>query len=163
MDKKEQEFIQRLLAAFKIEAQEHLRALSAGLLELEKESRQERRASIIETIFREAHSLKGAARSVNLAGIEKICQSLESVFHNWKQGKAAPAAGEFDNLHQSLDAINKLLLVPAGKPEAVSEIVQLSSLPPPDEPEKPAKGSTGDGAGQPPEKGKTQKRSAALS
>jgi len=190
MDNKEQEFIKRLLAAFKIEAEEHLKAITAGLLELEKESRKERRASIIEAIFREAHSLKGAARSVNLAGIEKICQSLESVFHNWKQGKGAPAAGEFDNLHQSLDAINKLLLAPAGGPEAVSENVQPSSPPPPDELEKPSNGSSDDSAGQPPEaekgaldnnrpeqaaqeykpypgpgaeKGKTQKRPAALS
>ena len=34
---------------------------------------------MIETIFREAHSLKGAARSVNLGKIEGICQSLETI------------------------------------------------------------------------------------
>ena len=32
---------------------------------------------IIETIFRAAHSLKGAARAVNFSEIERVCQSLE--------------------------------------------------------------------------------------
>ena len=38
-----------------------------GLLELEKgESGEERDSAIIESIFREAHSLKGAARAVDI-------------------------------------------------------------------------------------------------
>ena len=36
MNKKEEEFKKRFLATFKIEANEHLKAISSGLLELEK-------------------------------------------------------------------------------------------------------------------------------
>ena len=59
-------------------------------------------AELLETIFREAHSLKGAARAVNLAEIETICQSLEGVFaslqHNQTLAKIirlAPQGGGY--------------------------------------------------------------------
>ena len=78
MDKTEQEFLKRLRETFRVEADEHLRALSSGLIELEKAPGQAEQAPIIETIYREAHSLKGAARSVNLKEIESLCQPLES-------------------------------------------------------------------------------------
>ena len=70
MDKKEQEFLERLRQTFRIEAEEHLRSLSAGLIELEKTDDPEKGMQVIETVFRDAHSLKGAARSVNLKDIE---------------------------------------------------------------------------------------------
>ena len=38
----EEEFLKRLLATFRIEAAEHISAISAGLLELEKQSLPER-------------------------------------------------------------------------------------------------------------------------
>ena len=81
MENKNEEFLKRLRQTFRIEAEDHVRAISAGLLELEKTSKTsapEMRARIIETIFREAHSLKGAARSVSLNDIESICQPVES-------------------------------------------------------------------------------------
>ncbi|MBE3039469.1 MAG: Hpt domain-containing protein, partial [Chloroflexi bacterium] len=77
MDKKEQEFLKRLRETFREEADEHLRSLSTGLIELEKNNGAEAEAQIVETIFREAHSLKGAARSVNLNEVESLCQPLE--------------------------------------------------------------------------------------
>ena len=66
---KEEEFLKRLLATFKIEAEEHVTGISLGLIELEKQPPPDRQKEIIEVIFREAHSLKGAARSVNLSNI----------------------------------------------------------------------------------------------
>lgn len=118
MAKKDDEFLKKLLATFRVEADEHLRAMSSGLLELEKAPADARRAELVETIFREAHSLKGAARAVNLADIESVCQSLESVFARMKGG--APASPPlFDLLHQALDALGGLLspeAAAAGKP-----------------------------------------------
>jgi two-component system chemotaxis sensor kinase CheA len=78
------EFLKKLLATFGIEAEEHIAAIGSGLVELENASVQGRRMEILETIFREAHSLKGAARAVNLAKLESLCQSLESVFAGMK-------------------------------------------------------------------------------
>ena len=77
-------FMKRLLSTFKVEADEHIKNITAGLIDLEKDLEPQVKAGIIETVFREAHSLKGAARAVNLTDIETICQSLESVFSGLK-------------------------------------------------------------------------------
>ena len=44
MGTKDEEFLKRLLATFKVEAAEHLKAISAGLLQLEKEPSPEKQA-----------------------------------------------------------------------------------------------------------------------
>src|SRR3970282_1374891 len=108
MAKKDDEFLKKLLATFRVEADEHLKTMSSGLLELEKAPAGARRAELVETVFREAHSLKGAARAVNFTDIESVCQSLENVFAVMKSG--AGASGQlFDLLQQALDALGRLL------------------------------------------------------
>lgn len=107
-------FLQELRAAFQIEAGEHLQSMSTGLLEMEKDPSAPAHAPLIETICREAHSLKGAARAVNVMDVETICQALEDVFSAWKYKTLLPAASQFDTLYQSLDAIEKSLTIPAG-------------------------------------------------
>lgn len=103
MTDKDTEFLKRLLVTFKVEAQEHLRGISSGLLELEKDEAPERRTELIETIFRDAHSLKGAARAVNLAEIEALCQALEGVFSALKKSTLPMSSGLFDLLQEALD------------------------------------------------------------
>ena len=103
------DFLKKLLSTFKVEAEEHVGAMSAGLLALEKASAPDERRQIVETIFREAHSLKGAARSVNASQIEKICQPLESVFAALKREEIVPTAELFDTLHQAVDLLSRLL------------------------------------------------------
>jgi two-component system chemotaxis sensor kinase CheA len=106
---KEDSFLQELLTAFRAEADEHVQAIAGGLLELEKADTFERQAPWIETVYREAHSLKGAARAVNRTEIEGICQSIESVFAKWKRGEQRPSAEAIDAIHRSLDALHPLL------------------------------------------------------
>ena len=65
MSTKEDEFLKSLRATFKVEAGEHLQAIAAGLLALEKTPVPDEQRGLIETVFRAAHSLKGAARAVN--------------------------------------------------------------------------------------------------
>ncbi|TAL52000.1 MAG: hybrid sensor histidine kinase/response regulator [Nanoarchaeota archaeon] len=84
--------------------------MSFGLIELEKTSEAEKQMEIIETVFREAHSLKGAARSVNIAEIETVCQSLESVFASLKRKGIALSPELFNILHEAVDSLNNLLL-----------------------------------------------------
>ena len=109
MDKKEKEFQKKLLATFKAEAAEHVQALSSGLVELESASTAEARMQVIETVFRRAHSLKGAARAVGLAEIESICQSTESVLAALKRSELNPSPALFDVLHDAVDALGKRL------------------------------------------------------
>jgi len=109
MANKNDDFLKKLLATFKVEADEHLKAISAGLLELEKMPAGERQAEIIEQVFREAHSLKGAARAVNLTEIESVCHALESVFAALKNGQLTDSQSLFDLLQEAIDAVGALL------------------------------------------------------
>ena len=131
MINKNDEFLKRLLAMFRVEADEHLAAMSAGLIELEKAPASAQRAEIVEKIFREAHSLKGAARAVKLGEIESVCHALESVFAELKGNRIAASAALFDLLHQALDALGGLLAsdaqtgIEAQKPMIAALIRQL--------------------------------------
>ena len=76
MSTQEDEFLKSLRATFRVEADEHLQAIAAGLLALEKPPAPDEQRRLVETVFRAAHSLKGAARAVSFNEVESICQSL---------------------------------------------------------------------------------------
>ena len=109
MADKDDDFLKRLLAIFGIEAREHVDALFSGIAELEKMPDEAEQARIVEAIFREAHSLKGAARSVNLTQVEAACQSLESTFSAMKRKELSLTAALIDELHQQLNRLSGLL------------------------------------------------------
>ena len=104
---RDDEFRKKLLEMFRVEAGEHVTAISSGLIELEKaELAEDARGKILETIYRDAHSLKGAARAVDVGAIESICQRLETVFAALKRGEIDASGGLFDLLHRAVDAVD---------------------------------------------------------
>lgn len=105
----ERDFLKKLIATFRAEADEHIKSLASGLVELETAKTDEDRAEAVEKVFRTAHSLKGAARSVDLGAIEGLCQSLENVFSALKKQQIAPSATLFDLLQQAADELGLLL------------------------------------------------------
>ena len=106
---KESEFLAKLKITFKGEAEEHRSAIIAGLLELEKVDRgSDGDSKIIEDIFREVHSLKGAARAVDIKGIEQLCQSTESIFSVLKKNDLKPTAQLFDVLYRTFEVVGSL-------------------------------------------------------
>ena len=105
----DQEFLKRLLATFKLEAEEHLKTISTGLIKYEKCEDMIERVRIIEPVYRAAHSLKGAARAVNLIEIERLCQNMESVYAALKKQELRDSYQLFDNLHSGVDLINSYL------------------------------------------------------
>ncbi|HEX4086235.1 MAG TPA: hybrid sensor histidine kinase/response regulator [Chthoniobacteraceae bacterium] len=120
MPGKDDGILKRLLAMFQVEAQEHLQTIASGLVDLERSPN----PALLETIFRAAHSLKGAARAVNVTDVEGVCQALESVFAAMKRGEIIPTAQLFDALHASVDALGKLLHSPEGTPRPhVTDVV----------------------------------------
>jgi two-component system chemotaxis sensor kinase CheA len=127
MGPKDHEFLKKLLATFKIEAEEHVKALSSGLIKLEKTSAPNEQMDTVEKVFREAHSLKGAARAVNMAEVEKVCQSLESVFSALKQQDIAVSPKLLDKLHQAVDILGELLFS-AGTERTPSEKVRIARI-----------------------------------
>src|SRR4051812_42528284 len=61
------------------ELAEHVRTLNQDLLALEKETQPEERARRVQSLFRTAYSLKGAAGSVNVTLIAGACHRLETI------------------------------------------------------------------------------------
>ena len=64
----------QLQAAFEIEHREHLQAIQAAL------DSADRSTINLPDVFRRAHSLKGAARAVDLPAVEEVANRLESLF-----------------------------------------------------------------------------------
>src|SRR5690606_322549 len=109
-------FLAKLRETFKVEAGEHLQTMSRCLLELEKTSAAsaqgkpaEARQKSVEAIFRAAHSLKGAARTVDFTEIESLCQLLEDIFARWKRSETTQSPEALDTLHAALDAARSML------------------------------------------------------
>lgn len=130
MSTEDGDFLEQLRATFKVEAAEHVQAMAKGLLELEKTPTAEAQRALVETVFRAAHSLKGAARAVDYSEIESLCRSLEDVFDAWKRQESAPSPGEFDTLHDTLDAIAAAM----STPETPHDTGASSARPPFEEP-----------------------------
>ncbi len=134
MEKRDNTFLQKLLATFRVEAEERMEKISSYLIALEKQRPPEKTETIIEEIYREFHSLKGASRAVNLEEVEKICQSVESVFALIKEGKISLAPQVIKLLFNVVDLIQGQLLKTSQLNQATQEysitdiIHQLESI-----------------------------------
>ncbi|MCJ7640751.1 MAG: ATP-binding protein, partial [Desulfobacterales bacterium] len=112
---KENDLLKKLKSTFKLEAEERLKAFSSSLLRLEESPPDEERKTIVESIYREAHSLKGAARAVGLTDIEAVCQSLESVISALKRGSIATSPEMYDTFYRVIDAVGAALPAKEGE------------------------------------------------
>jgi two-component system chemotaxis sensor kinase CheA len=109
----DEEFLRSLRATFKVEAAEHLQEIGKGLLQLEKTAAPEAQQQLIETVFRAAHSLKGAARAVDFTEIESLCQSIEDLFAGWKRRESLPTPSTLDTAHRAIDKMAEAIAVSA--------------------------------------------------
>ena len=104
-----EEIRQKLINSFKIEQQEHIQEISQGLLALEKNPTDQERQALLVKIFREAHSLKGAARAVGLTTIESLGHALEDLLLEAKEGRLTFSPELFDFMYQALDAVELVM------------------------------------------------------
>ena len=124
----EEELLKKLREAFSSEAEERLASLSSSLLDLEKGTGGEETAQALEVAFREAHSLKGAARSVNLMEIESICQAMESVFAAMKRDEISLSGELFDLLQHSVRSVEDFLAPSEGTDRMGETAILVSQL-----------------------------------
>lgn len=110
----DEEFLAELLAAFQVEAAEHVQLMSSALIEIEK-STTSISPVLLESVCREAHSLKGAARAVDARAIERICQPLEDIFLAWKYRELTPAPPHFTPIYRAVELIGELIQTPTEK------------------------------------------------
>jgi two-component system, chemotaxis family, sensor kinase CheA len=102
------ELQQLLLATFADQAKEQLQTINERLLALE-EAEGDDKGPLLEEIFREAHSLKGASRAVTLDRVEAVAHKLESLFSVIQKGELEADAEVFDLAYKALDALTALV------------------------------------------------------
>ncbi len=122
-----EEIRQRLINSFKTEQAEHVQKINQGLLALEKNALDpDACQELLKEIFREAHSLKGAARAVGLTTTEGLGHALEEVLLKARDGQIAFSPELFDLLYQTLDAVELVLArVEAGDASPSPEVLDL--------------------------------------
>jgi len=109
MASRKQDIKERLLATFRTEAEEHLQAVSTNLLALERGLPPAEARDVAESLFREVHTLKGAARSVSLLDIESLCQACESLLSRITRDNLALSRPILHSLQEWADGVARLL------------------------------------------------------
>jgi len=93
----------RLLATFVAELEEQVRAMNADLLALEANPRDAQR---LKSVFRVAHTLKGAARAADVPPIEHACHELEALLADARDGRLVLGPAHFALLFAAADALS---------------------------------------------------------
>lgn len=119
----QEEFLKQLREAFAVESKEHIQTIASALLAFE-ETQANPDQELIETTYRAVHSLKGAARAVDLKDIEYICHSMESVFQALKRSEVRINSQLLDMLHEALHLIELILTNSAVPAPEISSICE---------------------------------------
>jgi len=110
-----------LLAHFREEAEEHVDLLLKSLLGLEALPGDDR---VVEDMLRRAHNLKGAAKLVGGAALERLTHAFETILSEVRAKRLAPGHDVVDALLESVDAMrNALERLMAGQSQEGSEDV----------------------------------------
>ncbi|MBF0451620.1 MAG: response regulator [Candidatus Magnetomorum sp.] len=94
-------FLQRYLD----DATEHVEKLNKGLLDLEKKYDE----SILNDLFRTAHTLKGTSRMMKQIDIAQISHRMEDIFDIFRRNKVAATGDTIDKLLLTVDRVSELL------------------------------------------------------
>src|SRR5690606_15394109 len=92
----------RLRATFVQELEDQLQAMDASLLTLEARPDD---VDAIRTLFRAAHSVKGAARVAGFPIVEESCHALEEIYAQVRDGARTLSGGDFSLLFAATDAL----------------------------------------------------------
>lgn len=111
---------------FSTEGTERLQKLDAGWLQLEKEPTN---AVLIEELFREAHSLKGAARMLGLMEIQDAAHGLEDTLGLLRKGEAIPTPTLVQAQLKNLDQLRQWVNMATGHSTQTLPIVTAQELP----------------------------------
>jgi two-component system chemotaxis sensor kinase CheA len=117
----EQELLKRLQQAFREEAGERLISIDNQLMVLENDASEEEVKEAVEIVFRDTHSLKGAARAVGMRPVEMFFQSAEAVFDGLKKDKIKYVDSIASLLQEAISVIEDYLEAP-DKPEHTEEL-----------------------------------------
>lgn len=118
----------QLYELFQAEATEYLEQMNQLLLQLETAT--DSQPDALRELFRVAHSLKGAARTVNQRDIEQVAHALENIFAEVREGKLNLNPAMADVLYDGLDSIQLLMTGDTEQLNLVGVIANLQALVP---------------------------------
>lgn len=98
--------VSRFRAAFYVEASEHLQLMEAALLQLESSPRD---TELLNTIFRGAHSIKGASTTFGIDEVGKFTHVLENLLERLRDGLLETTGPLVELLLTSVDVIDGLI------------------------------------------------------
>ena len=90
---------------FASEVQSHLQPLDAGLLRLERDPSD---TGVIEPMMRAAHSIKGAARIVDLDGLVELAHAMEDCLVAVQAGRRRLGPADIDQLFRCVDVLGEV-------------------------------------------------------
>lgn len=94
----------RLRATFTGELQEQVRVMNQALIALEASPGDQ---DHLNTLFRVAHTLKGASRAANVGAVERTCHAMESLLAEAREGRRLLDAKDFETLFSAADALGE--------------------------------------------------------
>jgi two-component system sensor histidine kinase and response regulator WspE len=94
-----------LMDLFREEVRSHAATLNEGLLDLEKDAANPQK---IEPLMRAAHSIKGAARIVNIDSAVQLAHVMEDAFVAAQQGRIRISSADIDLLLRGTDLLAQL-------------------------------------------------------
>jgi two-component system, chemotaxis family, sensor kinase CheA len=117
--------LNQYLSMFIDEANDHLQAMNENLLALEASPQD---ISIVQSIFRSAHTLKGMSATMGFEDLAKLTHEAENVLDLVRNNKLQMNAYIFDAMFKSLDALELMVgdIIQGGTGKAdVTEIVSI--------------------------------------
>jgi len=105
---------------FQLEAEEQCRILSEKLLLLEKHTTDH---ELLESLMRAAHSIKGAARIINLTAGVDLAHAIEDVFVAGQQNKILLDSDDIDLLLKGVDLLQQLGRKPKIDWQGIAEFI----------------------------------------
>ena len=101
--------------AFFEESAEHLSSLEEGLLKLETSPDDQ---ELLPSIFRAAHSIKGASGMFGFSDVTRFTHVMENLLDDMRDGKIAPSPPLVDLLLRATDLLKELIDAAQNQPSA---------------------------------------------
>jgi two-component system chemotaxis sensor kinase CheA len=114
---KRREITARLMATFLGELEEQVAVMNDELLGLEAAPGDSERLS---SLFRIAHTLKGASRAVGVRSVERVCHALEALLQRMIDGSLEVGPDQLSLLYAAADTLSEAGTLPDG-PDAIAE------------------------------------------
>ena len=117
---------EELRELYKVASADHLEKLERGLLSLEQQPDD---SSILDSLLRETHSLKGDSRMLGVEEAEMLVHQLEELLNEVKNNQTVLSGDLCDRLYLGVDAVKKIATeAVTGEPSGVSTFHIMAQL-----------------------------------